>query len=169
MQFNDSLQLRMKVSTILVALIVVLSEMHSSNAFSTHIDPDIFATGDCGKSHFTASPTGRLSHNVYDKVGNIMLHVDYRVNWGGNTNTLYLNTYKGDWGTPQLVTGIASTPGTVVELLVCARENDFSITFNKKQVATYNYRIPGAVVTRFEYQNNGYDSTVMELCIVYSS
>lgn len=158
----------MKVSAILVALIVVLSEIHSSNAFDTHIDPDSFAVGDCVESHYTAPPTGDVAHNLYDKDGNIILHIDYRVKWGPNTNTIVFNTYQGGWGPEQHVTDITTTPGTVVELLVCARENDFSITFNKKQVATYNYRIPGAVVTRFLYRNSGFDSVLMELCIVYS-
>ena len=159
----------MKVSTILVALLVILSEIHSSNAYNTHIDPDSFATGDCVEGHYTTPPTGRVSLNLYDKDGNTILHVDYRVKWSSYTNTIVLDTHKGGWGPEQPVTGITSTPGTVVEILACARESDFSITFNKKQVATYNYRIPGAVVTRFEYQNYGYESTLMELCIVHSS
>lgn len=159
----------MKVFTILVVLIVALSGIHSSIAFSTHIDPDTFATGDCVEGHYTAPPTGRVALNLHDKDGNIIIHVDYRVKWSSYTNTIVLDTYEGGWGPEESVTGITSTPGTVVELLVCARENDFSITFNKKQVATYNYRIAGAVVTRFEYENYGYDSTLMELCIVHPS
>ena len=41
-----------------------------------------------------------------------------------------LTDHGGSWGTEQRVTGITSTPGTVLELITCAEANDFSITFN---------------------------------------
>ena len=159
----------MKVSTVLISLVVAFIGIRMSNAYSYHIDPDSFEVGDCAEVHYTAPPTGRASINLYEENGDILLHTDYRVHWGPNTNTIVLATRTGGiWGPEQHVTDITSTPDTVVKFLICAEENDFSITFNKKQVATYQYRI-NAPVTRLEYQNYGYDSTLEELCVVYSS
>lgn len=85
-----------------------------------------------------------------------------------NKDTIYLNHYDGGaWGDDyQLVEGIKSIPGTILEWLVCTRENDYTIAFNGMDVATYTYR-SYAAVTRFEYTNNGYDSGVTEMCVQY--
>ena len=161
-------QLRMNVSTVSITLVVALIGICMLNAYSERIDLDSFKVGNCAAVHYTAPSTGRQSINLYKENGDILLHVDYRVNWSSNTNTIVLNTRTGrKWGTEQLVTGIASTPGTVLEFLICAEANDFSITFNKKQVATYQYRI-NATVTRVEYANQGYGTTLEELRVVYS-
>ena len=170
MQTNSNCNsFKMRVSSSFISLVLSMITIDTSNAYHDHINPDRFDVGDCFEAHYTAPPTGRASLNIYDDKDNIALHTDYRVHWGSNTNTIVLDTRKGSWGPEQHVTGITSTPATLVEFLICAEANDFSITFNKKQVATYAYRIPNANVTRFEYQNYGYDSKLEELCIVYSS
>ena len=72
---------------------------------------------------------------------------------------LQVPEHGGSWGTEQRVTDITSTAGTVLKLLICAEANDFSITFNGQQVATYHY-LNHATVTCIEYGNSGYDSTL---------
>ena len=159
----------MRVSSIFISLVLSMVVIDTLNAYNDHINPDSFDVGDCFEAHYTAPPTGRVTLDINDDKGNVVLTTDYRVRWGANTNTIVLNTRKGGWGPEQHVTGVTSTPATLVKFLICAEANDFSITFNKKQVATYAYRIPNANVTRFSYENYGYDSNLEELCIGYPS
>ena len=170
MQFKDPFQLRMNVSAILITLVVALLGISIPNALSEHIDPDSFQVGDCAEAHYTAAPTGRTTVNLKASNGDVLLHVDYRVSWGSPlvTNTIVLNSQTGgSWGTEQRVPDITSTAGTVLEFLICAEANDFTIILNGKQVATYQYRISGEVAS-IEYVNSGYDSILKKLCVVYS-
>ena len=173
MQFKDPFQLRMEVSTVLITLVVALIGISIPNALSQYIDLDSFEVGDCAEAHYTAASTGRTTVNLRASNGDIPLHIGYGVNWTSPTHhhatkLIELNTKTGEsWGTEVHVTGITSTPGTLLQFLICAGANDFSITFNGKQVATFQYRI-NAAVTRLQYQNYGYDSTLKKLCVVYS-
>ena len=170
MQFKDPFQLRMKFSMVFITLVVALIGISIPNALSHYIDPDSFEVGDCAEVHFTAPSTGLAALDMCDSNGNILLHVGYGVNWTNPrnnnlvTNMISLNTVTGEVrGTEQRITGVTSTSGTTLKFLVCAGANDFSITFNGKQVATYQYRI-NAAVTRLHYQNYGYDSTHSTVC-----
>ena len=159
-----------KASMVLITLVVALLGISIPNAVSEYIDPDSFQVGYCAEAHYTAASTGRTTVNLKASNGDVLLHVDYRVSWGSPlvTNTIVLNSQTGgSWGTEQRVTGITSTPGAVLEVMICAEANDFSITFNGRQVATYQY-LNNATVTRFEYGNSGYDSSLKKLCVVYS-
>ena len=173
MQFKDPFQLRMEVSTVLSTLVVALIGISIPNALSQYIDLDRFEVGDCAEGHYTSPSTGLAALDLCDSNGDILLHVGYGVNWTSPThhhatNIIDLSTKTGEErGTEQRITGITSTPGTLLKFLVCAGANDFSITFNGKQVATFQYRI-NAAVTRLHYQNYGYDSTLKKLCVVYS-
>ena len=157
----------MEVPTVLMLLAMASIGLCISNANSMSIDPDSFEVGTCAIAKFTAPPTGRVSINLYGENDDILLLVDYRVNWGLTTNAIVLNTRTaGKWGEEQHVTGMTSTPGTLLEIIVCAEANDFSVIFNELKVANYQYRIK-APVTKIEYQKYSYDSVVKELVLQY--
>ena len=63
-----------------------------SNANAESIGVNSFEVGNWAKVICTVPPTGRVSINVYEDNDSILLQVDYRVNWGSNTNTIVLNT-----------------------------------------------------------------------------
>ena len=166
MQLTDPFHSRMKVSTV-ITLVVASVGIRMLNANPESIDVDSFEDVNRAKVIYTVPPTGRVSINLYNENGDILIQVDYRVNWGSNTNTIVLNTKTGGvWGTDQLVPGIKSPAGTLVAFVICAEPNDFSIIYKKKEVATYVYRI-NATVSKIEYQNNSYDSDIMRLSVLY--
>ena len=156
----------MKVSTV-ITLMAASVGIRMLDANPESIDIDSFEVGNCAKVIYTVPPTGRVSINLYNENGDILLQVDYRVNWSSNTNTIVLNTKTGGvWGTDQLVLGVKSPAGTLVAFVICAEPNDFSIIYKKKVVATYAYRI-NATVSRIEYQKYSYDSHIMRLSVLY--
>ena len=129
-----------------------------------------FAVGDCVEAYYTAAPTGRTSLNLYGgQEGDILVHVDYRVDWY-NKDTIYLNHYSGGvWGDDyELVEGIKSTPGSMLAWSICTGEKDCTISFNHLEVATYEYR-SNATIIGFGYDNNGYDSALKEMCVDFNS
>ena len=150
----------MNVSAVLIALVVGLIGVHTSNASSQSFTlSNSLAIGDHAIVKYTAPPTGRVSVNLWDE-GNadILLHVDYRVDYSGDQNTILLNTRTGSkWGTNVRIRDIITTPGTFVIIEIIAQEDSFRISFNKKRVATYPYRI-NKPVTTIEYQNYDYQS-----------
>ena len=129
------------------------------------------SVGNSFEVSYTAPKTERISVNLFDECDNILLHVDYRVDYG-ESDTIVLNTrtVKRGWGREQRVVGIKSTPGTVLDWVICAREEDYSIVLNQKEVATYDYRIKAAV-TRLEYQRyeKSADSTLKKLARIDST
>ena len=156
----------MKVTSI-ITLVVASIGICMSNANAESIGVNSFEVGNCAKVICTVPPTGRVSINVYEDNDSILLQVDYRVNWGSNTNTIVLNTKTGGvWGTDQLVPGIKSPAGTLMKFLICADTNDFSIIFKKVKVATYAYRI-NSPVSRIEYQKYSYDSCLKKISVLY--
>ena len=166
---RDPIQNRMAASVTLFCIVFALAGVHELKADSEHIDLDSFSVGECVEVTYTAPSSGRASINLYDAAGDIVLHVDYRVNWNGIVNTVIFNTRTaGAWGPEEKVTGVKSTPGTGVEIVICPQEANFMIKFNQMELATYDYRTT-TEVSRVEYDNYSYDSTLKVMCAVYSA
>ena len=159
----------MAASVIFISLVV--SFIHILNANAEQITIGSFNVGMCIEVDCTAPSTGRASINLYDAAGDIVLHVDYRVSWGIplDQDTVVLSTRtSGSWWTEQHVEGIKSTPGTVLQWVVCAKDNGFSIDMNQKELATYAYRTD-TKASRLGFDKYTYDSTVKQMCVVYSA
>ena len=159
----------MTASVIFISLLI--SFIHVFNANAEQIAIGSFSVGMCVEVDYTAPPTGRASINLIDAAGDVVLHVDYRVSWGSTVDqdTVVLNTRtSGSWGTEQRVKGIKSTPGTVLQFVVCAKDSDFSIDMNQKELATYAYRTD-TKASRLEFESYDYDSTIKQMCVVYSA
>ena len=156
------------VSIFLLVAVIGLYMLNNVNADREYIDMRSFSVGNCVKVAYTAPPTGRISVNLHDTNGDVALHVDLRVEWRDYLNTVLLNTHtEGAWETAVFVSDIKSTPGTVVEWVICAQENDFSVNFNQKELATYDYRTD-ANVSNVEFQSYEYESALKHLCVIYS-
>ena len=140
-----------------------------SDANQESIDLDTFTVGNCVRAKYTSPVTESVTLNLKAANGDTVLHLDYRVNWGPNKDTLVLNTQTGGvWGTEQLVTDLKTTPGTLLFWWVCAKEDEFSILLNLKELTTYKYRVDSKV-TRFEFtQYPNANATLMKLGMVYS-
>ena len=162
----------MPASVILVSLMVALIGTHTSTAQPDreHIDINGLPTGDCVEAIYTAPQTESATLNLKAENGDTLLHVDYRVDWGPNKNTIVLNSNTGGtWGTEQLVKKITTVPGTDLKWVICAQENDYSIVFNGKEVATYEYRID-APATRFDYtQYPNANSVLKKLSLAFAN
>lgn len=157
----------MNVSAVLIALVVALIGMHTSSANPESIAPTTFAVGNTAKIVYTAPPTGTVATYLSAADDDILLLIAYRVDWGGDVNLIVLNTRTGGtWGTEVRINGITTTPGTHVTILVNAGQNAFTITFNGKQLATFNYRI-NKPVAKIVYDKFSYDSAVEELAVLY--
>ncbi len=175
--FNILDDCRMAVSVILFSTVVALIGVQESNAVTKLVTFETFAVGDCLKAHYTTPTTGRVSINLHNASGAYVLHADYRVHWGRNPITdqpwehiLILNTQNGnEWGPEERVKDIEFTPETLIKLEICAQANNFSIVMNKKEVATYDYRVDVTEVRGLEYWNYGYDSKPQKLCVRHSA
>ena len=158
----------MAVALLLVALVAAVG-VHKSAADTEHIDLDSFSVGECVAVDYTVPSTGRVSINLYDAGGDIVLVVDYRVDWGSVLDTVVFNTRTaGAWGAEQTAPGVKSTPGTVAEFKICATELYFDVSMNQWEVLPYVYRTT-TEVTRVEYDNYSFDSTLKQMCAVYSA
>ena len=165
----------MKVSAIFISLVGLIG-VSTCSARPEYIELESFDVGQCVEAFYTAPPTGRTTVNLEAADGTVVLHVDYRKNWGGNPSTgkpwssiLILNSQiKGSWGTEQHVENLFTTPGTVLAWKICAKDKDFSIVLNRKEIATYAYRTPVKTVKKVSYTNSGYDSVLHKLCVVYA-
>ena len=109
---------------------------------------------------YTAPGDGRTTINLLDASGNVVLHMDYRFDWGQDPRTkqpwediLTLNTRpaSGRWGAEQYVNNFYFTPGSNLELTAKAENRRFAIIANGLQVATYNYRLPVESVKRVQF------------------
>ena len=138
-------------------------------ANTEYIQLQSFDVGQCIEASYTAPTTGRASVNLVASDGTVVLHVDYRKNWGGNPNILILNSkIGGSWGGEQCVTDVETTPGMELDWEICANEADFSIVLNHKNVATYAYRMPVTTVSKVEFARYEFDAVLRKLCVVYS-
>ena len=162
-------------ATVMFISLVALTAISVSNALADHIELESFDVGYCIEAAYTAPTTGRTTVNLVASDGTVVLHVDYRKNWGGNPSTgqpwqdiLILNSQiGGSWGTEQHVEDVKTTPGTVLDWQICAGDADFSIELNHKELATYAYRTPVNTVSRVQFSNSGYDAVLRKLCVVY--
>ena len=167
MQPTAHLEFRMNASTVLIALAVGLIGMHTTNANRESIAPKHFGIGNTASFVYTAPSTGKIFTYFTSEDNDIPFMVAYRVNSKGDVNTLFLNSRKGGvWGTGVRITGITTTPGTIVKILIKAEENAYTITFNGKQVATFNYRI-NKPVANIVYDSGDYDSVLKALTVLY--
>lgn len=166
----------MTASVITISFIVALIGISVSNADPNYIDLDSFVIEQCVEAYYTAPSTGVSIFHLSDtNTGEIVLSVTYRKSWGTNPSTgepwqnlIVLNSKtEGAWGTEQLVEDIQTTPGTEMAYVVCAQENEYSITLNRKEIATYAYRLPVTNVNRLDF-NTEYDSTLLKLSVVFS-
>ena len=137
------------------------------------ITVDSFSVGDCVDVRYTA-PTKRATINLKQADGkNYLLHCDYRVDYGGNKDTLLLNVKFGSFvkSERQLVTGVKSTPGTVVEISICPTDTKtFSVTFNGKLLANYSHdKIDISTVSQVQFSDNNGDAELKSMCVKYAS
>ena len=159
---------RMAASATLFCIVVALAGVHELKADTEHIDLDSFSVGECVEITYTVPSTGRAAANLLDAGGDVVLHVDYRVNWNGYVDTVVFDSrLSGTWGPIEQVTGVKSTPGTLAEFVICPQESNFVINFNQKKLGTYKYRTT-TNPSRFQYNNYSYDSTLKQMCAVYS-
>ena len=130
-----------------------------------------FTVGQSIEAYYTAPTTGKITVNLEAADGTVVLHVDYRKLWQGNPESvLVLNTkIGGSWGPEQRVKELFTTPGTEMAWKICAKDKEFSIVLNHKEIATYAYRTPVTSVRKVLFTNYGeYDSVLRKLCVVYS-
>lgn len=167
MQPTAHLEFRMNASTVFIALAVALIGMHTSNANQESTAPQNFGIGKTASFVYTAPSNGRVLTYFTSVDSVIPLMVSYRVNWKGDVDTLVLNSHEGGaWGRKVRVPGITTTPGTIVTILIKAEENAYTVTFNGKQVATFDYRI-NKPVTNIVYDPDDYDSVLKALTVLY--
>ena len=145
---------------VLSTLVVVLAGLHISETSQDYAEVEFFGVGQSATAVYTAPGDGRTTINLLDEDGGVVLHMDYRFEWGGNPSTgepwediLILNTKptNGGWGPEQHVNNFYFTPGTNVELTAKAEDGQFAITANGLQVATYDYRLPVETVKRIQF------------------
>ena len=136
-------QLHCSMATFLVLISLVAAVINAHICMTNgepYIDLERFSTGDCVKVHYTA-PTVRATIILIENKSVVQLHVDYRVNYLGMQNTVLLNPKFGtvwDPSTVELVEGITSTPGTVIKVLTCAKDDKtFAVYFNGMFLANY--------------------------------
>ena len=146
---------------------------HICMAISEYIDLESFAIGECVEVHYTA-PTKRATVNLLSKNSDTVLHCDYRVKYSNMKDTVLLNTRLANenWNskTRILVTNTKSTPGTNLEFVICPiADDEFSVAFNGKLLANYdNSKINITSVSRVQFNNNGGDAELQEICVTYS-
>ena len=145
---------------VLSTLVVVLAGLHVSEATNHYVEVESFGVGQSATAVYTAPGDGRTTINLLDANGGVVLHMDYRFEWGRNPRTgepwediLILNSKaaNGGWGTEQHVNDFYFTPGTNVELTAKAEDGHFAIIANGLQVATYKYRLPVETVKRIQF------------------
>ena len=126
---------------ILSTLFVVLAGLHVSEA-SEYVEVDCFKFG-FGRSAvaiYTAPSKEGTTVNLMDGEGGILLHINYRM----EQEVLVLNTKPagGSWGTEQHVNDFYFPPGEEIELIAIGEDDQFVITANGQEIATYEYRLP---------------------------
>ena len=145
---------------VLSTLVVVLAGLQISEAHWDYAEVEFFGVGQSATAVYTAPGDGRTTINLLDEDGGVVLHMDYRFEWGGNPSIgkpwediLILNSKpaNGGWGTEQHVEDFYFTPGTNVELTAKAEDGQFAIIANGLQVATYDYRLPVETVKRIQF------------------
>ena len=166
----------MTATLLTICFVVALTGISTSNADPKYVDLDSFDIDQCVEVYYTAPSTGVSIFHLSDTTnGEIVLSVSYRKNWGTNPSTgepwqnlIVLNSkVEGEWGTEEHVEDIQTTPGTEMAYVVCTQEKEYSITLNRKEVATFAYRLPVTNVNRVDF-NTEYDSTLLKLSVVYS-
>ena len=144
----------------LSTLVVVLAGLHVTEAYDDYVEVESFGVGMSATAVYTAPGDGRTTINLLDANGGVVLHMDYRFEWGQRPDTgkpwediMNLNTKPagGSWGTRESVNNFYFTPGSNVELTAEAEDGHFAIIANGKQVATYNYRLPVESVKRIQF------------------
>ena len=144
----------------LSTLVVALAGLHISEARWDYAEVESFGVGQSATAVYTAPGDGRTTIDLLDADGGVVLHMDYRFEWGGNPSTgepwediLILNTKPagGSWGPEQHVNNFYFTPGTHVTLTAEAEDAHFAIIANGLQVATYDHRLPVETVKRIQF------------------
>ena len=167
--------MKMRHCSVIIVWIVALIGISVSTENSEYIDLRSFNVGQCIEALYTAPSTGRTTLQLLASDGTVVLTADYRKHWGGNPSTgkpwqniLILNSkIGGSWGTEQHVEDVKTTPGTVLTWNICARDANFSIDLNGKELATYAYRTPVNTVSTVMLTDRGYDSVLKQLCVAY--
>ena len=141
-----------------------------------YINVEKFAVGQCVEVDYTAPTTGTTVVQLKAADGTVVLTVSYRKKWGHNpstgkpwTNILILNSKIGGiWGKQQLVEGLETIPGKLMAWRICAKDADFSIVLNEKELTTYTYRTPITTVRKVMFSDRDYDSVVQKMCVTFS-
>ena len=171
---TQSNPMKMRHSVIIV-WIVALIGISESTEYREYIDLRSFDVGKCIEAVYTAPTTGTTTLQLRAADSTVVLTVNYRKYWGGNPSTgkpwqniLILNSkIGGRWGTEQHVEDVETTPGTILVWKICARDADFSVNLNGKELATYAYRTPVNTVSTVMLSDRDYDSVLKQLCVAY--
>jgi len=160
-----SCPMKMRHCSVIIIWIVALIGISVSTQNREYIDLRSFNIGKCIEALYTAPTTGKTTLQLLAGNDTVVLTVSYRK----TLNTLILNSnIGGTWGTPQRVEDIETTPGTILAWKICARDADFSINLNGKELTTYAYRTPVNTTSTVMFTDRGYDSVLKQLCVVYS-
>jgi len=156
--------MKMRHCRVIIVWIVALIGISVSTQNREYIDLRSFNIGKCIEALYTAPTTGKTTLQLLAGNDTVVLTVSYRK----TLNTLILNSnIGGTWGTPQRVEDIETTPGTILAWKICARDADFSINLNGKELTTYAYRTPVNTTSTVMFTDRGYDSVLKQLCLAY--
>ena len=134
-----------------------------------YVEVESFGVGMSATAVYTAPGDGGTTINLLDAKGGVVLHMDYRFEWGNDKKLMVLNTKPagGSWGTEQRMKDFYFTPGTNVELTAKAEKGHFAIIANGLQVATYKYRLPVESVKRIQFALKGSRSKLVSLTFTF--
>ena len=167
--------MKMRHCSVIIIWIVVVIGISVSTQNPEYIDLRSFNVGNCIEALYTAPTTGKTTLQLLAGNNTVVLTVDYRKYWGRNPSTgkpwqniLILNSKLGGrWGTEQRVEDLQTTPGTILAWKICARDADFSINLNCKELTRYAYRTPVNTTSTVMFTDRGYDSVLKQLCLAY--
>ena len=154
------------------ALVVALIVSHISTVNSVTMAVDSFSIGDCVVARFTA-PSVQTKINLRQDDSSVLLYVQYRVDNCGLKSTILLNFKLGNWTTltKKTVTVKQSTPGTVIEFIICAVDDKtFSVTFNSNFLTNYsNDKINISNLSAVQFVNYEGNARLVDMYVKYAA
>ena len=134
---------------------------------------DSFSVGDCVVAYFTA-PTAMATVNLRPaECHNILLHADYRHDNCAQTGAVLLNAKFGIWdsSTKQVVEVPVSTPGSLIQFIICAADGrTFSVTFNGKFLTNYSHdKINISNLSTVQFFNYEGDAQLVDIYVKYNA
>ena len=125
-----------------------------------------FHSGMAVEVRYVTPNNGRPTMDLYDKHGNIMLHVNPR--W--DTRAFVLNTMiNKKWGREERPTGFDFSAGVPITVRVEARQHHFAIVINGRIIHYYRHRLPVSTLKliRFYWGGSGVAAKLISLSAYY--